>query len=88
MVYVVEVKPGLFYAYRSVRLPGHKYPVKQYIGPASQAIIKAQRRKQAEAVKRNKRRCSPTPDKSSDASPISNQSSSNISEKLDYKKSV
>ena len=52
MVYVVEVKPGLFYAYRSVRLPGHKHPVKQYIGPASKAMIKAERRKHAEADRR------------------------------------
>ena len=63
MVYVVEVKPGLFYAYRSVRLPDHKYPVKQYIGPASQAMVKAERRKQAEAVNRKKKECSPTPNK-------------------------
>lgn len=42
MVYVVEVKPGLWYAYKSVRMPGHKYPVKQYIGPASKAMVKAE----------------------------------------------
>ncbi len=65
MVYVVEVKPGLFYAYKSVRLPGHKYPVKQYIGPASQAMIKAEHRKQAEAARRKRKLCSPTPNKSS-----------------------
>ena len=57
MVYLVEVKPGLWYAYKSVRLPGHKHPVKQYIGPASKTMIKA------EAAERKKR--SPTPDKSS-----------------------
>ena len=60
MVYIVEVKPGLFYAYKCVRLPGHRYPVKQYIGPASQAMIKRERRKQAETTKQKKRRCSPT----------------------------
>jgi len=62
MVYIVEVKPGLFYAYRSVRLPRHKHPVKQYIGPASKVMVKAERRRRAEAVTRKKQRriCSPT----------------------------
>jgi len=74
MVYHVEVKPGLWYTYRCVRLPGHKHPVKQYIGPASQAMVKAERRRQAEAVSRKRRICSPTPDKSGSE------------EKLDYKR--
>ena len=63
MVYLVEVKPGLWYAYRSVRLPGHKYPVKEYIGPASRTMIKAERRKQTETAKRKR---SPTPDTDAD----------------------
>jgi len=66
MVYLVEVKPGLWYAYRSVRMPGHKYPVKQYIGPASKTMIKAERRKQAKAAKQKERRCSPTPNTDAD----------------------
>lgn len=40
MVYLVEVKPGLWYLYRSVRVPGRKHPVKKYIGPASKAKVK------------------------------------------------
>lgn len=73
MVYVVEVKPGLFYAYRSVRLPGHKYPVKQYIGPASKAEVKAERRRRAESSSQKRKECNPTPDKVSE-------------KKLDYKR--
>jgi len=86
MVYLVEVKPGLWYAYRSIRLPDRKHPVKQYIGPASKTMVKAERRRQAEAARRKKKECSPTPGKSSDAAPVSNRSNPNISEKLDYKK--
>jgi len=74
LVYLIEVKPGLWYAYKCVRLPGHKHPVKQYIGPASKAMVKAERRRQAEAVRRKRRTCSPTPDKNSSE------------EKLDYKR--
>ena len=77
MVYVVEVKPGLWYAYKCVRLPGHKHPVKQYIGPASKVMIKAERRRRAEAASRKQGVCSPT-----DANLDSNGS---ISE-LDYKR--
>lgn len=34
MVFVVEVKPGLWYVYESYRKPGYDYPFKRYLGPA------------------------------------------------------
>ena len=34
MVFVQEIKPNLWYVYKSVRLPDHKHPVKIYLGPA------------------------------------------------------
>lgn len=40
MVYIVEVKPGLYYLYRSVRVPGRRHPVKMYIGRAGTSKVK------------------------------------------------
>ena len=74
MVYVAQVK-GHWYAYRSERQPGHKYPVKVYLGLASRTMIKVHRRKQAARQKKQKSR-SPTAKKNSP------------SEKLDYMKLV
>lgn len=59
MVYLVQVK-GHWYAYRSERQPGHKYPVKIYLGPATRSMVKAERRKLAEAARRKKQKRSPT----------------------------
>lgn len=33
MVFVARVK-GCWYVYRSYRLPGHEYPLHEYLGPA------------------------------------------------------
>jgi len=38
MVYIAVVN-NRPYAYKSIRVPGHKYPVKQYLGPAGDPDI-------------------------------------------------
>ncbi len=36
MVFVVEVKPGLWYVYESYRKPGYEHPFHRYLGPANE----------------------------------------------------
>ena len=56
MVFVVEVKPGMWYVYESYRKPGYEYPFHRYLGPADQyrGGLKLVRQKQAKAAEREK----------------------------------